>query len=359
MSTTQETPTPRVWLVLTFGRDRTYAGNLGYADDPRRLYRYDNFVQNHSRVVAGDVFVIRNRQSLLGLARVAEIRSSKGEKTRRRCTSCGSTSFTERTSKHPRFRCSQGHEFDAPELEQVPCINHEAHLIGYIEAQDALPIPILRAACLRYASQTSIQEIDPDAIRWGLDSSAPSAVSLLPAPRSVRYLSKLSPDEAFDREHSGTNARGERDQGLAEQETDVDFVPGDGDERDLVERAIRLRRGQARFRRSLIAQYGARCMISKCALLHLVEAAHIAPFRRKADHSVANGLLLRADLHTLFDLDLLGVNPATLLVHLHPSVREAGYAALEGAVLQHGVRPPSRAALTARWDRFEERMQRP
>jgi hypothetical protein len=42
------------------------------------------------------------------------------------------------------------------------------------------------------------------------------------------------------------------------------------------------------------------------------------------------GLLLRTDLHTLFDLDLVGIHPKTLFVSVHPKVRAVGYAELEG-----------------------------
>ena len=66
--------------------------------------------------------------------------------------------------------------------------------------------------------------------------------------------------------------------------------------------------------------YGAskryRCMVSGCQLVDLLEAAHIRPYRGENDNHPSNGLLLRADLHTLFDLDLLGIDPETLLVRL-------------------------------------------
>jgi hypothetical protein len=38
-----------------------------------------------------------------------------------------------------------------------------------------------------------------------------------------------------------------------------------------------------------------------------------------------NGLLLRADLHTLFDLNFLGIEPDTLTVRVHPSAQKEGY----------------------------------
>lgn len=38
---------PRIWLLLTFGDDRQYAGNAGYHDDPRAFYSFDSYVANH------------------------------------------------------------------------------------------------------------------------------------------------------------------------------------------------------------------------------------------------------------------------------------------------------------------------
>jgi len=52
----------------------------------------------------------------------------------------------------------------------------------------------------------------------------------------------------------------------------------------------------------------------------VLEAAHIKPYRGKTDSHLENGLLLRADLHTLFDLNLIGVEPDTLTVRVHPWV---------------------------------------
>jgi len=43
--------------------------------------------------------------------------------------------------------------------------------------------------------------------------------------------------------------------------------------------------------------------------LPVLEAAHIRPFAAGGEHALSNGLLLRSDLHTLFDLGYLTVDP--------------------------------------------------
>jgi hypothetical protein len=117
------------------------------------------------------------------------------------------------------------------------------------------------------------------------------------------------------------------------------------------------RPGQAEFRESLRQRYGDRCMITGCPLLEIVEAAHIVPYRMTSDHHPANGLLLRADVHALFDLHLLGIDPESLVVSVHPAARRAGYADLDGARLRvpSDLRP-SRDALTIRRIWFQERI---
>lgn len=72
--------------------------------------------------------------------------------------------------------------------------------------------------------------------------------------------------------------------------------------------AIKARRGQASFRNRLLAAYGRRCCISGCRVEALLEAAHICPHSKAPNYETRNGLLLRADLHTLYDLHLLGVD---------------------------------------------------
>ena len=48
--------------------------------------------------------------------------------------------------------------------------------------------------------------------------------------------------------------------------------------------------------------------------LKTVEAAHISPYKGEASNDPSNGLLLRSDLHILFDLGLISVNPDDLSI---------------------------------------------
>lgn len=71
---------------------------------------------------------------------------------------------------------------------------------------------------------------------------------------------------------------------------------------------VRRRQGGARFRRALLQAYDARCAMTRYDATPALEAAHIVPYRGPQTNHVANGLLLRADMHDLFDLGLIAVD---------------------------------------------------
>jgi len=96
------------------------------------------------------------------------------------------------------------------------------------------------------------------------------------------------------------------------------------------EQLTRLRAGQDAFRNRLLDQYGGRCTVSGCNVTVALEAAHIEPFARKQSHDVSNGLVLRADLHALFDRGFLTI-AADGRVRLAAFVRrDRDYARLHG-----------------------------
>jgi putative restriction endonuclease len=72
---------------------------------------------------------------------------------------------------------------------------------------------------------------------------------------------------------------------------------------------VRPRLGQGAFRVSVTEAYNRACAVTKEHSLPALEAAHIRPFAKEGPHEVRNGLLLRADLHRLFEQGYLTVTP--------------------------------------------------
>lgn len=69
------------------------------------------------------------------------------------------------------------------------------------------------------------------------------------------------------------------------------------------------RLGQGTFRVLVTDAYDRRCAVTGERTLPVLEAAHIKPFNLVQRHEVSNGLLLRSDLHTLFDRGYVTVTP--------------------------------------------------
>jgi len=72
---------------------------------------------------------------------------------------------------------------------------------------------------------------------------------------------------------------------------------------------FRPRLGQGAFRLSVTDAYGRHCAISGEKTLPVLEAAHIRPVKSGGQHLVTNGILLRSDIHTLFDRGYVTVLP--------------------------------------------------
>lgn len=69
------------------------------------------------------------------------------------------------------------------------------------------------------------------------------------------------------------------------------------------------RLGQGAFRLIVADAYQRRCALSSSRILHVLESAHIKPYAASGTHSPINGILLREDIHTLFDLGYITVTP--------------------------------------------------
>jgi predicted restriction endonuclease len=106
-----------------------------------------------------------------------------------------------------------------------------------------------------------------------------------------------------------------------------------------------------------VRQYGLICAVTGPAPAEVLEAAHIRAFARTERHRVEEGLLLRADIHRLFDSGLLTFSP-DLEVCIAPSLfGHPAYRTLQGArmclpvdaVLDHDALREHHSATIATW----------
>ncbi|MDR6265301.1 HNH endonuclease signature motif containing protein [Roseobacter sp. N2S] len=112
---------------------------------------------------------------------------------------------------------------------------------------------------------------------------------------------------------------------------------------DLTERRQnwqKVRPVQGKFREDLFNLYNGKCLLTSSKVKQALEAAHVLPHngdrvRDRAD----NGMLLRRDLHTMFDAMLWSIDPKTNKVRLARRLVDESYIALEGMVIDHQVDP--------------------
>ena len=69
------------------------------------------------------------------------------------------------------------------------------------------------------------------------------------------------------------------------------------------------RLGQGGFRLLTLENYGHKCCITGETTVPVLTAAHIRPVSNEGDNALSNGLLMRADMHILYDKGLIGIDP--------------------------------------------------
>jgi hypothetical protein len=95
----------------------------------------------------------------------------------------------------------------------------------------------------------------------------------------------------------------------------------------------RPRKLQKQFRRDLIDAWGCKCLVTGTEVRQILDAAHVVPVSENGGFSVSNGLLLRKDVHFLFDAFQLTVCAESLRVRIVPELRASTYGDLEGRAL--------------------------
>lgn len=93
---------------------------------------------------------------------------------------------------------------------------------------------------------------------------------------------------------------------------------------------------QGAFRDALFDLYSGRCVVTGCQVPEALEAAHIMPHTGDPVWDQPdNGLLLRRDLHSLFDAFLWSVQVSTGKLHLSEKLKASSYKELAGHTVRH------------------------
>jgi hypothetical protein len=121
-------------------------------------------------------------------------------------------------------------------------------------------------------------------------------------------------------------------------EQDIDGVSSNSKVDEIVLQSIKTRRGQPAFRRALLAAFNSTCCVTGCTVQAILEAAHIVPHGNESNYNVYNGLLLRADIHILFDLGLLQISECGI-VRIACTLKKSEYGEYDGIRILEGELP--------------------
>lgn len=305
----------RAWSLLTLSGNRDFQGNDGYEDVTGATYTYDSTVQHHKDLAVGHVVLLRDREWALGAARVERIDTVPERiKIRKRCPSCASTDFKHRKRLQPTYRCTScGHEFEVPANEDVSVTVYTAHYERSWRPFDRIMSKAdLEQLATNRSTQQSIRPLD-----------------LVRVTERLNGLQLVLPEARAP--HGGAR----------------DDVRG-GSRKALV----RVRTGQQGFRRMLLDSYGPCCAVTGPCPEAALQAAHLRGFAKHQRHRREEGLLLRADIHSLFDRGLLAVDPDQLVIVVAPELAEfKSYTALAGRPLSvDRAMVPDRSALREHFD---------
>lgn len=94
-----------------------------------------------------------------------------------------------------------------------------------------------------------------------------------------------------------------------------------------------VREDQSRFRSLLLDAYGNTCAITRYDARPALDGAHILPFMGRPSDTARNGLLLRSDIHRLFDRYLLTVDANDMTTIVSARLQRTRYAELRGTPL--------------------------
>lgn len=311
----------QAWSLKAIEKDDLrYWGNDGYHDDSSVFYRYNNSVPNYKNVKEGDIVIIRDREKILGISIIEKLESHSTTKTIFKCPheECNAKKIRPRETIKPKWRCNNGHEFDEQKIILEPATEFKASYGSFFKKLKDVSLLKLKSESPRYNIQLSIQEVN---IQWAKELLGAQASSII-------HLTA----------------------GEADNDTPELL---DGDQRTIVDRQIKQRRGQKTFRDKLLKSKPV-CAVTGCELVDILEAAHIDAYRNDSHNHISNGLLLRSDIHTLFDLNLCAIHPESRTIHFSKKTINNGYEIYNQRIIDIAHRV-SITALIKRWSEFKEK----
>lgn len=153
----------------------------------------------------------------------------------------------------------------------------------------------------------------------------------IPVPKS------WSPSIVQGKTYDTETAEGRELYEVVQRRMSISFGVQEETERYGTPQIITPRLGQGGFRVIVTEAYHRRCAMTGEKTLPVLDASHIKPYTKDGPHKVSNGLLLRQDIHTLFDRGYMTINEDNVIEVSRRIKEDYGngkeYYALHGKIL--------------------------
>jgi ribosomal protein L37AE/L43A len=299
------------WLCLEKLPAAYVQAREGYGDVLGHTYSWDDRVPHSNDVAVGDMIALWNTREMLGISVIERIDRDERVKVVLRCPACSKTDVRLRKHCSPKYKCGKCKvEFAEPLHEQVLVDTFTADYSAAWTPVSGWDAAACRGLAQHPRSQQSIRPVAPDRLC--------EAIKSLPVPLHARLAGR-----------GGLLPGGHRSQ------------------------VVRLRVGQGSFRRQLLEKYGFHCAFVGACHESVLQAAHLYRYAELGSHEEDGGLLMRADLHLLFDAGLLRVNPDSGRVECSEDLsRYDVYAALNGQPVVVKLTDQHKRWLRLHWQQY-------
>jgi predicted RNA-binding Zn-ribbon protein involved in translation (DUF1610 family) len=299
------------WLCVT--KETEAHGRLGegYGDVLGERYVWKADLPNARRIAVGDAIVLWNNEKLLGVSWIHDIEEFTETRSTFHCPNCQRADVRIRKTVSPKYRCGDcGTVFEIPIVKQTEAQYLSASYgAGWTPSVQAIG----RAACKdlsrRPASQLSLQDIDMTKFRVLVDRLGVAAAATRRRDPNLQHGHRLC--------------------------------------------TVRTRVGQGAFRDRVLNRYGPVCALTGPAPQMVLDAAHLYRYSEVGVHHQDGGLLFRRDIHRLFDLGLIAVEPVRSTIDIHSDITiYPTYGELHGRAIRVSVSHKTSEWLGLHWDQF-------
>ena len=285
----------RGWICISKPHDSYSRAGDGYGETIGESYQWRTNLANGSGLAEGDVIMIRNGDQIMGFSFIESIKRTLKPHESHECPFCKKAQVEARSTLQPRFRCKSCKKvFTKPIIKRK---SEEFQVANYAPG---------------WVSVLDSPWFEQD---WKLLSTTPKAQL------SIQKL-EIAEFQVFKNKFSLGD--------IAPFDCRDPFLNG-GHRLGVV----RIRVGQAGFRERLLNMFGNECAMTGSNHPTALEAAHLYSYSTKGVHHQDGGLLLRRDIHRLFDSGLIAIDPSTRLIAIAPELKNLNtYSELQGQSLK-------------------------